>query len=400
MKEKRSLYEMIFGKKVDAPQEGETQLKMLNGFTPFFTSFSGEAYNIDTVRTAVDAIARNGAKLKARHIRRTSAAIKNAGSGIEYMLQTRPNPQMDAYSFYYKVITQLYMENNAFIYIDRDSKGNVFGFQPLTPMTTEFIELDGDLLVRFFFMGGQVRKIPYKDLIHLRRFFYISDMYGDISDLALRPTLDLLNTTNQGIVNAIKSSAFIRGILKFVGMIKPEDKRRETAAFTKDYMGIDNNGGVAATDGKFEFIPISNDPKMINASQMQLIEDKVYKYFNVNKNIVMSDYTEQQWNSFYESVLEPLSIQMSLEFTDKLFSDGQKGFGNEIVFEANRLQYASSTTKIALVNTLIDRGLLSMNEAREIFNLGPIEDGDKRIVSLNFVDASKANQYQGVDGSG
>jgi hypothetical protein len=133
---------------------------------------------------------------------------------------------------------------------------------------------------------------------------------------------------------------------------------------------------------------------MADAKQMEIIEDKIYKYFNVNASIVKSDYSEQQWNAFYESVVEPIAIQLSLEFTSKVFTDREQGWGNEIVFEANRLQYASNQTKIQIVQTLMDRGLLSQNQALEIFNLPPVEDGEKRIISLNFVDSSIANQYQ------
>jgi hypothetical protein len=208
------------------------------------------------------------------------------------------------------------------------------------------------------------------------------------------PTLELINTTNQGLVNAVKSSASLRGLLKFSAMLRPEDMKAQRDAFITDYLDITNNGGIAATDAKAEYVPLSSDPKMIDAKQMELIEDKIYKYFNVNAAIVKSDYTEQQWNAFYESVIEPIAVQLSLEFTSKVFTDREQGWGNEIMFESNRLQYASNQTKVLLVQTLMDRGLMSMNEAREIFNLAPIEEGDKRIISLNFVDASIANQYQ------
>jgi hypothetical protein len=159
-------------------------------------------------------------------------------------------------------------------------------------------------------------------------------------------------------------------------------------------LNISNNGGIAATDAKAEYVPLSNDPKITDAKQMELINDKVYKYFNVSASIINSDYTEEQWNAFYESVIEPNAIEMSLEFTAKVFTQREQGRGNEIIFEANRLQYASNATKLNLITVMMDRGLLSMNEARDIFNLAPIPDGDKRIVSLNFVDASIANQYQ------
>jgi HK97 family phage portal protein len=389
--EKRSLFDRIFGRQT-TPNAMQS-LRMMNEFTPTFTMLN-DAYDSDVVRSAVDAIARNAGKLKPKHIRRMNGAVTPTNSNLEYLLSVRPNPYMDGYSFLYKVVTQLYMQNNSYIFIDWSDNGQVKAFYPVNAHQVEFVEAQGQIFVKFRFLGGQQVTLPYQEIIHLRRFFYKNDLYGESSARALMPTLELINTTNEGLVNAVKSSAALRGLLKFSAMMKPEDMKKQRDAFVTDYLDISNNGGVAATDSKAEYMPLSNDPKMIDAKQMELIEDKVYKYFNVNTAIVKSDYSEQQWNAFYESVLEPIAIQLSLEFTAKVFTDREQGWGNEIMFEANRLQYASNQTKISLVQTLMDRGLMSMNEAREIFNLAPIEDGDKRIVSLNYVDASIANQYQ------
>ena len=392
--EKRSLYELIFGKPKATPSQ-LTQLKMLNGFTPYFSAFGSNLYESDLVRSAVDAIARNAAKLKPKHIRRGDASVTPMESQLEMLLSVRPNPHMDAYSFLYKVVTQLYLKNNAWVYIHWDPSGRfVQSFYPINSSSVELLQSGSDVYVKFTFLGGQTVTLPYTDLIHLRRFFNQSDFYGDSSDAALLPTLELIHTTNQGIVNAVKSSAYLRGILKFTSMLKVEDMKRQRDLFVADYMDITNNGGVAATDAKADYLPLSSDPKMVDAKMMELTEDKVYRYFNVSPSIIRSDYSEDQWTAFYESVIEPLAIQLSLEFTAKVFTARERGFGNEIVFEANRLQYASNQTKIELVGALMDRGLLSINEAREIFNMAPVQDGDKRIVSLNYVDASVANQYQ------
>lgn len=391
MAEKRSLFDRIFGRQT-APASVQS-MRMLNQFTPIFTSMN-DAYDSDVVRAAVDAIARNAAKLKPKHIRRMNGTVTPTNSNIEYLLSVRPNPYMDAYSFLYKTVTQLYLQNNAYIFIDWSETGQVKGFYPINSSSVEFVEAQNQLFVKFMFYGGQQVTLPYQDVIHLRRFFYKNDLYGESGARALMPTLELIHTTNEGLVNAVKSSAALRGLLKFSAMMKPEDMKKQRDTFINDYLNISNNGGIAATDAKAEYVPLTNDPKMADAKQMEIIEDKIYKYFNVNASIVKSDYSEQQWNAFYESVIEPIAIQLSLEFTSKVFTDREQGWGNEIVFEANRLQYASNQTKIQIVQTLMDRGLLSQNQALEIFNLPPVEDGDKRIISLNFVDQSIANQYQ------
>jgi hypothetical protein len=211
---------------------------------------------------------------------------------------------------------------------------------------------------------------------------------------ALQKILDLIHTTDEGIINAIKSSAYMRGIIKFQSMLKPEDLKKSREKFVEEFMDMNKAGGIAAIDAKADFTDLKAEPKMITGEQMSLIENKIYKYFNVSEAIVKSDYSEEQWNSFYESVLEPLAIQMSLEFTSKLFTGREKAFGNEIVFEANRLQYASNKTKMEVVQMLMDRGMMSINQGLEVFNLPPIDGGDKFIMSLNYVDKDIANQYQ------
>ncbi|NOK23893.1 phage portal protein, partial [Corallococcus carmarthensis] len=349
MKEKRSLFQMIFGSRPKQESQIQTQLRMLNGYAPVFTAFSGDAYDSDVVRSAVDAIARNAAKLKAKHVRRVGGRVQETGSEIERLLSQRPNPYMDAYTFLYKVVTQLYLQNNAFVFVDIDRVARkVRGFYPLNAVTVEFLEYQGGIYAKFHFMGGQQVVLPYEDLIHLRRFFYKNDLYGESSDRALNPTLQLIRTTDEGIANAVKASAFLRGILKFTQMLKPEDMKKQRDMFVKDYLDITNNGGVAATDSKADYVELKNDPKIIGDRQMKVIQEKVYNYFGVNEKIIRSSYTEDEWNAFYESTIEPLAIQMSLEFTSKLFTDGERRSGNEIIFEANRLQYASMTTKLNL----------------------------------------------------
>ena len=391
---------MIFGSRRPNDQQ-QTLLRMLNGFNPTFSPFSGDSYDSDVVRAAVDAIARNAAKLKPKHIRATTDGIRETQSHIERLLSVRPNPYMSAYDFLYKVVTLLYLQNNAFIFIDWDETGTmVRGFYPVPASVVEFLEPPRGQTtpnVRFRFLGGQSVVLPYDQLAHLRRFFYRNDLFGETSDRALTPTLDLISTTDQGIANAVKSSAFLRGILKFQQMLKPEDLKKQRDDFVKDYLDIANNGGVAATDAKAEYIPINSDPKMIDDKQMAQIKDKVYSYFGVNENIVKSNYTEDEWNAFYESVIEPIAIQLSLELTAKVFTERERGFGNAIIFEANRLQYASTKTKLEL-REMVDRGALTPNEWREAFNMAPIEGGDKPIRRLDTAEV-QTEPVNGGDGN-
>lgn len=403
-KQRRSLFNLIFGPKPAAPPGAVSQLRMLNSYSPVFTAFGDNAYDSDDVRAAVDAVARNVAKLHPKHIRKdATGSITNVMDGLQYMLETQPNPYMDAYTFLYKVTTQLLLQNNAFIFVRYDDAGNVLGLYPIPFSNIQLLESGGAVYAKFSFTGGESVTVAYTELIHLRRFFYRSDLYGEPNMQALGTTLETVCTANQGVANAVKSSNALRGILKVSNALKPKDLKEKQQAFLTDYMDISEGAsGVAALDNTIEYKELTGQPQQVNPITMKFLTDKVYRYFGVSEPIVNSSYDENQWNAFYESTIEPIALQMSLQFTATLFSMREQQFGNQVIFEANRLEYASASTKIQLIQSALQNGLFTYNEMREIFNMAPLpgDDGDKRIMSLNFIDAKKANQYQVGDDGG
>jgi len=379
MMERRNLFQKIFG--AIGSRKTLSQLRMLSGYTPVFTPWQGKPYAADVVRAAVDAIARNAAKLRAKHIRRVDGKIVPVGRQIERLLTVRPNPNMNAYDFLYRLITTLMIENNAWAYPVWDGF-NLVAIWPINCTMAEFLEDESKTIyVKFYFFDGGQVVLPYSEVIHLRRHYYNNDLLGEPND-PINSVLSAIHTTNEGLAQAVKTSAHIRGILKFQGMLKPEDIKENRDRFVSEYLTMQNTGGIAALDSKAEYIPVDIEPKMVNAAQMKELRDAVFRYFGVNEKIVMGNYTENEWNAFYESTIEPIATQMSLEFTSKLFTERERGFGNEIIFEANRLQYASVSTKLALV-ALVDRGAMTPNEWREVFNLAPIDGGDKPIRRLD-----------------
>lgn len=389
--ERRSLFDTIFGGL--RPRREVTQMRVLSGHTPIFTPWENRPYEADVVRAAVDSVARNAAKLKAKHIRRTSDSLVTVNDMIERLLSQRPNPNMSAYDFIYRLVTSLLVDNNAFAYPVWDG-ASLVAVWPVNAVMAEFVE-DGSktVFVRFYFADGGNVVLPYSEVIHLRRHYYNNDLLGE-PNKPINATLSAVHTTNEGLAQASKTSAHLRGILKYQGLLKESDIKANRDRFIAEYMTMQNAGGVAALDGKADYVELKSQPLTVNAPQMKELRDSVFRYFGVSEAIIKGDYTEEQWNAFYESTIEPLAVQMSLEFTAKLFTDRERGFGNEIVFEANRLQYASAKTKISLIKEMMPMGLFTVNEAREIFNLSPVVGGDKRLVSLNYVQADKQNLYQ------
>lgn len=197
--------------------------------------------------------------------------------------------------------------------------------------------------------------------------------------------------------------------MKYNQILKPEDIKSHRNNFVEDYLNINDSSGIAALDQKADYIELKNDPKMVDSNQMKFLSDDMLAYFGTNEDIVSSNYTEDQWNAFYESVLEPISIQMSQEFTYKSFTEREIGHGNEIMFEPNRIQYASIKTKIELIKTMGPMAVIKKDEMREIFNLPSMDEGGNDYVqTLNYIVASDAQEYQigkknndkGVDDNG
>lgn len=366
-----------------------TKFELVNDYSTTFFNYEGDLYDSDIVRSCIHAIASNAGKLKPRHI--FDGQVKD--SNLERLLQVRPNPYMNTYDFIYKVVSQLYSTNNAYIYI-KSEYGKVVGLYPINYSSADLKEYKNEMYVTFNFLTGKSVTMPYTEIIHLRKHFNRHDMFGEEALQPLRPTLNLNNTANQGISNAVKASAKIRGLLKFTQTLRPEDLKKAKDDFIEDYLSSDNDGGIAALDAKSEFIQLNSNPTLIDDKQMSLIRENILRYFNISEAIITSKYTEDEYNAFYSSVIEPIAIQLSLEFTSKLFTEREKGFGNQIVFSAERLTFANNITKANLIKELMPLGLLSINEAREILELAPVDDGDKRLQSLNFVDSEKANEYQ------
>lgn len=392
--EQRNWLQRIFGN-LFARRTGLSQVKVMSGYTPVFTPWGNKPYEADVVRAAVDAIARNAAKLKARHIRRVNGDIVPVGGHIERLLQVRPNPRMNAYDFLYKLVSTVMLDNNAFAYPQWEG-GQLVAIWPVSCVGADILEDDtGTLYVKFYFADQGNVVLPYSDVIHLRRHYYDNDMLGS-PNTPINTTLSVIHTTREGLAQAVKTSAHLRGILKFQGMLKESDIEANRQRFVEQYMTIQNTGGIAALDSKADYVELKNDPKMVDADQMKELRDTVFRYFGVSENIVMGKYTEDEWNAFYESTIEPIALQLSLEFTTKLFSDREIGHGNEIVFEANRLQYASVSTKLALVS-LVDRGAMTPNEWREVFNLAPIEGGDTPIRRLDTRPTTETDEGGGDD---
>lgn len=381
--ERRSLLGRIFGSEKDttAPSTSE-QIEILEGRKAVFTPYKGDFQEDPDVLACVDTIARNGAKMHPRHIRNFNGKMENIKGNLYKLLAKQPNEIQNAFKFYYQIITDLELYNNSLVYIQRDENLKVTGLYPLEFSEIKLYEYKNEIWVKFKFGRSKERFVPYNRCIHLTRFVGKDGMFGGSSQPIIK-VLDIKHVLDEGIVNAIKTTQSIRGILKSTkAMLKPEDVKKMRDQFVNDFVDYHKNkAGIGGLDATTDFTPVKIEPQTATEGQVKMFDEKVLKYFGINENIIESKYNEDEWNAFYESVLEPIGLQMSLEFSNKIFTPTEKNFGNEILFESNRLQYASNKTKIELVRYASN--IMTVNEQREVFNLAPIEGGDVFMIDQN-----------------
>lgn len=391
--EKRSLFKKIFGDK-KTEKETLTQLKMLNGFLAQYTYVGERLYDSKVVREVIDRIATNCAKLVPKHIKQG----RHVYGDINFLLEYQPNPIMTKYDFIYKVVSQLYSNSNAFIYISKDKRGMIKAFYPVLALEQKLFEDESNnIYLQFKFINNQYYTVPYVDLIHLRKFYNENDIFGE-SSRVLRTDVETVHTASEGTKNAIMTATSLRGILKYEhSMLKDKDLEKNKENFERDFLNINNKSGIAALDAKADFKELNLNPIVLDEGQLKRLNYNIFDYFGVNEKIIDNSFSEDEWNAFYEGVIEPISIQMSDEFTKKIFSDQAIKDGNRIVFTANRLQYASLNTKIKLLEALMPYGTITVDEAREIVDMAPVggEQGSKILQSLNNINSNIADDYQG-----
>ena len=381
--ERRSLLGRIFGTEKNASEPSTSeQIEIIEGQKATFTPYKGDFHEDADVLACVDTIARNGAKMHPRHIRNFKGTMENVKGNLYKLLTKQPNEIQNAYKFYYQVIADLELYNNSLVYIQRDVDLRVTGLYPLEYSEIKLYEFQDKIWIKFRFGRGRERFIPYDSCIHLTRFIGKDGLFGGSSQPLVK-VLNIKHVLDEGIVNAIKTTQSIKGILKSTkAMLKPEDVKKMRDQFVNDFIDYHRNkSGIGGLDATTDFTPVKIEPQTATDNQIKMFDEKVLKYFGINENIIQSKYSEDEWNAFYESVLEPIGLQMSLEFTNKLFTPTEKNFGNEIIFESNRLQYASNKTKIELVRYASN--IMTINEQREVFNLAPIEGGDVFMIDQN-----------------
>lgn len=378
-----SLFDRIFGNRPKEKDKYLETFKMLDGYTPRFTSFSGGVFESELIRAAINARATHMSKLKVE----TYGAAR---PGLQNKLKNNPNEFQTWSQFQYRLSVLLDVHNTAFITPIWDEFGQPSGIYTPLPSRCEIVAYDGVPFLRYEFSRGKIAAVELEYCGIMTKYQYRNDFFGETND-ALRQTMDLIHIQNQGIEEGVKSAATYRFMAKLSNFAKPEDLAKERQRFTAENLSKDGGGLLLFPNTYQDVKQVDVKPWVVDAEQRKAIEANVYRYYGVNDDILQNHFNSENWSAFYEGAIEPFAIQESEVLKKMFFTLREQSQGNGVSVTANRLQYLSNQDKLNVSAQLLDRGIISINDAREIWNLPPVPDGDVRIIRGEYYNSSKVN---------
>lgn len=379
----------------------------MNGFWPVYTQFGTNIYASDVVQQAIKCIVDEMKKLNPTHVRYINSDPTPVKGSIQDVL-SNPNQLMTTNEFLEKITWLLLLNYNAFIiptyYTWVDDKTGATrrtyeSLYPINPSQVDFIEdASGRLFVKFYFWNGYTTTIPYDDVIHIKYNYSVSEYMGgnelgQPDHKALLSTLELNDQLLKGIARAMNASYAVNGVVRYNTML--DDGKTEAALRELERKLQNSESGFLPLDLKADFTPLEHKSQLVDEPTLKFIDEKILRHWGVPLAILTGDYTKEQYEAFYQKALEPLITAFTQAFTKKMLTSRERAFGNKIEFYTKDLIFMSITQKIEMINLLSPTGSLFENEKRTILGLMPLPELEgKRYMSLNWIDANNADQYQ------
>lgn len=388
------LFDRIFrpkeAKKSESALQNTVIFKELTNYRPVFTDWHGEIYESELVRSAIDA--------RARHISKLQVEMRGTAlPSLQSKMKQGPNQWQTWSQFLYRLSTILDIHNTAFVVPVFDASMIITGYYPVLPKKCEIVEYKNEPWLRYKFANGDVAAVEFRKCGILNKFQYKDDFFGEPNNLD--DTMKLIDLQNQGIEDAVKNSATYRFIAQVNNLSKAEDLSKERQRFSQENLTKDSeSGGLLLFPNTYQNIQqVKSTPYTVDADQMKQIDDNVFKYFGVNDKVLKNEANGDDLDAFFNGAIEPFAIQFSEVMTKAMFSERERAQGSYLIANANRLQYMTTSAKVSLAQQMLDRGVMSINEARALFNYLPVDGGDIRTIRGEYKNAGDEELIGGTD---
>lgn len=352
--------------------------------------YSGKVYESDLVTSCIAPYKKAVGKLVPRHIRKGKEKTDiDPEPYIRFLLED-PNPLLSMQKVLEKCITPLLLSGNAFILIVRNPDGYPVELFPIPAVNVEAVYRGAQLHLKFLYENGRRYIHSYDDVIHLRTNITNNDLFGSPIIGSLMNLTGIVETIDTGIKKAVKNSNIIKWLIRFNSPMRSDDIRERANAFANSYLDVNNGqAGIIASDLKTDVTQVQPNDYVPNSDITASITKRIYSLLGVNEKIVQGLFNEDEWNSFYESSIEPIALDLQHEFTRKLFTRKERAYGNKIIFAADNLSCASVRTRLSFVQ-MVDRRSWTPNEWRDMFGREPLPGGDEPIMRLDTAVVSES----------
>jgi len=396
-----------FDKLFRRPPKNRKPAPTFNGYMPIYSQYGTNIYASDVVQQALKCIVDELKKLNPTHVRYNGTDPVPVRDSIQTVLDN-PNELMTTSEFIEKVAWLLLLNYNAFIiptyytWIDDKTGQETRRYEslyPIKPSQVDFIEdAFGRLFVTFWFWNGTKTTIPYDDVIHIKYNFSVNQYMGgnelgQPDHRALLETLNLNNDLLKGVAKAMNASYAVNGVVKYNTYL---DEGKTEAALKEFEQKLRNNeSGILPIDLKAEYTPFEHKSALVDEATLKFIDEKILRNWGVPLAILRGDYSKETYEAFYQKTLEPLILSISQAFTKKMFTKREIAFGNKVELYPKDLIFMTVSQTLEMINILSPTGALFENEKRTALGLRPLPELEgKRYLSLNWIDAANADQYQ------
>ena len=380
----RSMFYSVFhGKQMQAVNG---YFSTFTAYQPSFTTWTGGIYEAELTRSIIESGANHASKLKPEV---SGTAQSHATASLAY----QPNPWMTTPQFIKRIYTMLQVNDTALIIpLFADDNTTHVGYYPVLPSKCTAYDVGGELWLKLDFPTSESVYVEWSRVGVMTRHQYRSDLFGDGTNV-LNPTLELMHAQTEGEMNAIKQGAFIRFIGKLSQNRNDADKDKAQKDFNRQ-LDPENAGGIAVYDRIFDDVKqITPSSYTVDAAQMERIEKSAYRFFGTNEDVVLNKANEDTYNAFYEGNIETFAVQLGFVLTAMTFTRNEIAHGNEIMFSANRLEFASNQTKLAVATGLFDRGIWNGNQVADVFQSPHYEGGERHVIRGEYIDLGLISEH-------
>lgn len=357
-----------------ALNEAKSYFQTLTAYQPVFTSWNGCIYESELVRSAIDA--------RARHISKLKVSFEGtANPRLQAKMRLAPSKFQSYSQMLYRLSTILDNCNTAVLVPVFDDTMTITGYFPILPQTCTLVQYKDEPWLQFQFGNGKTSAVEMRKCVVLTKFQYKNDFFGE-SNSALHDTMQMSHILSQAIEESAKNSSTFRFMARLDNFALSSDLKKERERFVENNMKTGNGGLLLFPNTYSDIKQINQTAYAVDAKQREAIENNVHDYFGVNRSILQNKATPDELDAFFQGCIETFAIQLAETWSIAMFSERERAQGSRVLVTANRLQYMSTAQKVQMAKELMDRGAMTIDEVRELFNYDPLPDGAGQMIPI------------------